>query len=293
MTEDKLIFIGTAGDCSVVGKQLRASGGIILQTRDSQFHLDPGPGSIVRALQYGINLRNNTALLISNNSIERSNDINAVIHAMTISGLDKKGVLISNNVIINGDKDTHPVLSKFHRTCLERAIALEHGKKVGVEDIEIQALPTTNPFPNALGYKLITEGCIISYTGDTGYSHELLNNYKDSDILIINLHSPGSKSGKLLCSSDAIKIISKTKPKLAIITNFGLELLKADPIYEARIIQRETGIQTISAKDGMTINTSSFSAKVRQRTLNSYTPPDVSKSSVNLEIKEITDITDN
>ena len=47
----KIIFLGTGGDSIVVGKQLRASGGIILQIDDNQFHIDPGPGALVRARQ--------------------------------------------------------------------------------------------------------------------------------------------------------------------------------------------------------------------------------------------------
>ena len=47
-------------------------------------------------------------------------------------------------------------------------------------------------------------------------------------------------------------------------------MLKADPLYEARGIQKKTGIQIISAKDGMTINPISYSAGLRQKTLRMY-----------------------
>ncbi|MDP7476371.1 MAG: hypothetical protein QF655_01925, partial [Candidatus Woesearchaeota archaeon] len=54
-----IIFLGTGGDSYVVGKQLRASGGIILQINDDQYHIDPGPGALVMAKETGINLRAN------------------------------------------------------------------------------------------------------------------------------------------------------------------------------------------------------------------------------------------
>ena len=60
-----IIFLGTAGSSAVVSKQLRASGGIILQVEDLQFHLDPGPGALTKAKEYGIDLQHNTAILIS------------------------------------------------------------------------------------------------------------------------------------------------------------------------------------------------------------------------------------
>ena len=47
-------------------------------------------------------------------------------------------------------------------------------------------------------------------------------------------------------------------------------MLRADPMYEARHIQKNSGTQIIAAKDGMVINPVSFSSSVRQKTLKSY-----------------------
>ena len=71
----------------------------------------------------------------------------------------------------------------------------------------------------------------------------------------------------------SLKILSKLinkKPKLVIMTHFGIKMLKADPLYEARKIQKKTGIQIISAKDGMVINPISYSSGLRQKTLKMY-----------------------
>ena len=51
----------------------------------------------------------------------------------------------------------------------------------------------------------------------------------------------------------AIQIISHVKPRMAILTHFGLQMLKADPIVQAREVQKITGIQTIAAYDGLAI----------------------------------------
>ena len=47
-------------------------------------------------------------------------------------------------------------------------------------------------------------------------------------------------------------------------------MLKADPLYEAREIQKKTGVQIIAAKDGMVVNPISYAAGLRQRTLTMY-----------------------
>ena len=41
-------FLGTAGARVVVSKQLRASGGVWIKYQDTNLHIDPGPGALVR-----------------------------------------------------------------------------------------------------------------------------------------------------------------------------------------------------------------------------------------------------
>ncbi len=266
-----IIFLGTGGDSSVIGKQLRASGGIILQVDEDQYHIDPGPGSLVMAKEADINLRANTALFLSNDSINNCNDINAVIDAMTYHGFDKKGVLVANNTVINGSESQHPVLRKFYRDCLERFIVLEAGKKVGINDIEVRAIKAKHSDPNAIGFKFITPDYTLTYTGNTAYSAELLGEYENSNILILNVPCLKKEEDKYnLCKEDAIKIIQKVNPGLAIITHFGINFLKADPLYKAREIQKETNVQVIAATDGMVLNPISYDVEQGQKTLFKY-----------------------
>ena len=52
-----IAFLGTGGDSTVVGKNIRSAGGIIIRFDNCQFHLDPGPGSLIKAQEAGMNLR--------------------------------------------------------------------------------------------------------------------------------------------------------------------------------------------------------------------------------------------
>ena len=103
----------------------------------------------------GINLRANTALIVSHNHINHCNDINAVIDAMTYRGFDKKGVLVANSTAITGSENYTPFLQKYYRDFLERFIVLEEGKRVGINDVEILALKAKHSEPNALGLKFL------------------------------------------------------------------------------------------------------------------------------------------
>lgn len=257
---NKAIFLGTGGDSIVVGQQARATGGLVLQINDNQFHVDPGPGSLVRAKQFGINIRENTALIVTNDSLLRSNDINAVLEAMTHSGLDKKGVLLCNKTIFSGRENHASYLTEKHRILVERVITLEQNSRVGINDIELRTFPAKNNDPNAIGLKFITARFAIGYASDTEFSEDIARAYSDCNILILNVPNPQDikKDGEL-CSKSAASFIKTANPKLAIITSFGVKMINADPIAQAREIQKESGIETIAATDGLRVDLESRS----------------------------------
>ena len=267
----QIIFLGTAGGGSVTSRQLRASGGILLKVDDFQFHLDPGPGSLTQAKEYSVTLRANTAILVSHNHLNHCNDMYAVIEAMTLSGLDKRGVLVTNKTIVEGLKEQRPYLTKYHKDLLEKVITLDKGQKVAIELVEIHALSVEHSDPNAIGFKLFCPRFTLSYTSDTKYSKELVEEMRGSDILILNVVFPSDQANKFnLDTESAIKIIEKVKPRLAVITHFGFEMLKADPLVEAREIQKQTGVQTIAAKDGLVISPEAYAARSPQHRLSKF-----------------------
>tara|TARA_Y100000294_G_scaffold166769_1_gene175380 strand:- start:386 stop:1099 length:714 start_codon:yes stop_codon:yes gene_type:complete len=190
---------------------------------------------------------------------------------MTYSGFDKKGVLVANNAVINGSENHQPFLQKYYCDCLERYIVLEAGSKVGVNDVEIRAIKAKHSEPNAIGFKFITPNYTLTYTGDTIYSVETISEYENSNILILNVPCLKKEENKNnLCKEDVIKIINKVNPRLAIITHFGINFLKADPLYEIREIQKQTNTQVIAAKDGMVVNPISYDVQQGQKTLYKY-----------------------
>ena len=271
----RIFFLGTGGDSYVVGKQIRASGGVVLKINNLQFHINPGPGSLNMMAAHGLNPRENTVILVGDNNIISCNDVNVLIDSMTYSGFDKIGILAGNETLINGTEKIKPFLTDFHKGCLEKYIVLSEGRKLGIENVEIHALKAESSDPNALGFRFITNDYILGYTGNTKYTKEIAEQYKGSDILILNVTLPaGEKSDECLNSNDAVKIIEMVNPKLAIITNFGVKMIKSDPMYEGREIQKKTNVQVIAAKDGMVVNPVSYSAKSDQKRLSSYKEED-------------------
>ncbi len=271
MQQPKIIFLGTGGDHIVVGKQIRASGGIIVKTGDSQLHIDPGPGALVKAAEFDISLRNNTAVICTNNHLIHSNDLNAVIDAMSLGSMDVHGVVVGTTSVVNGTEKEQPVLSKFYRNCVERILVLERGHTIGINDVEITGTHARTNDPDAIGIKLLTPCFSLGYTSDTGYSQEVVDDFKNIDVLILNVSRPDDMRDEFhLCTHDATRLIKETRPKLAIITHYGIKMLEADIFTQARFIYKETNVQTLVAKDGMVINPVSYDVNVRQKTLNLF-----------------------
>ena len=188
---------------------------------------------------------------------------------MTYSGLDKKGVLVANKTTINGDEDHQAPLNPHYRNFLERFIVLDAGQRVGINEIEVLALKTKHS-EKGVGFKFFTPYFTLSYSSDTKYFPELIEQYKNSNILILNVPYIKKEEAKNnLCVEDAIKIIREVAPRLAIIQHFGIEMVKGDLLYQIREIQKATGVQTVLAKDGMVINPLSYSVDQGQRTLQS------------------------
>lgn len=271
MGNNEIIFLGTAGGRFSVNKQLRASGGIILRVNGIQFHIDPGPGSLVKAKEFGINLRMNNVLLASHAHLDHCNDVNAVIDAMTHSGIDKTGILIGSKSVIYGDDKERPYLTKFHRKAIDKYVALEVGNDVNFGNIELRTLKTKHRDETTVGFKFFTDNFTVGYSSDTAFFAELIDELAGSDILVLNNLKPfGAKSDDHLSSDDSVKIIGEVRPKLAILQHFGQKMLEQNPIYQAREIQRKTNVQTVAARDGMSIDPISYSATFKHKTLNLY-----------------------
>ncbi|MBU1201812.1 MAG: MBL fold metallo-hydrolase [Nanoarchaeota archaeon] len=265
-----ITFLGTGGDSIVVGKQLRASGGIIFKFGESVFLIDPGPGALVRMKQFDVNVREITAILVSHNHLNHSSDVNSVISAMTYSGIDKRGILVCDEETLHGSETEKPVISNYHKGLVERFITMKPGMKIGVNDVNIVATNAKHT-QTSIGFKFYTEKFIVSYTSDTEYCKELVEDHADSDVIIVNCKNPLGLSEKgHMNTEDVVKFLEKTKPKLAILTHFGIKMLDGDPIFEAREIQKKTPSQVIAARDGMTVNPTSYASSINQKRLDSF-----------------------
>ncbi len=266
---DELLFLGTAGDSVVRARQLRSSAGILLKLEGFQFLIDPGEGTLPKFKEYNEDVLKTTLILVSHNHLGHCGDLNNVIDAITLGGFNHNGYLAAANGVINGSEGNR-VLLDYCKDWLIKYIVLEPGQKLGVGDVEIEAKESKHT-TKSIGFVIKTPKISIGYPSDTEFTQKIASQYEGVDILVLNVVSPGPiKSKGNLNVSQAINFVKAVKPKLVVITHFGIDMLKQGPLDEARNIEKNTSVQVVSAKDGMRLNLSDYENKFYQHKLDNY-----------------------
>ncbi|MBR9692724.1 hypothetical protein GOV07_02200 [Candidatus Woesearchaeota archaeon] len=245
---NSIVFLGTAGDVEVMARQQLASGGLVLDLEGNQFHLDPGPGALSGMKAAGLSARETIAVLVSNDSVLRSNDVNACVSAMTLDGIDKHGVLLGSHSVIEGDNS---IIRSVYKRCVEGLVALNPGQKVGINEVTIMPMRTAGQDETGVGFRFSTEKVALGYVGDTRWYETIAHDYKGCNVLIINVkHPAGTSEEGFLNTEEAEALIMEVKPKIAYLTSYGSKLVTQDLRDLARQMQRRTKVDVTAAKDG-------------------------------------------
>ena len=270
----RITFLGTGGGRFATISQKRMTGGFRLDNISGfNRHVDPGPGGLLRSLEFGINPSNLDGVFISHCHTDHYNDAEILIEAMTKGMTKKRGNIIGSKSVMEGVDQWGPSISNYHKSNSKTYI-LEENKEIDLEKFSLTGTKTIHGDPFGVGFQLKTENITISYTSDTRYFEELKDYHKGADVLIGSILRPGTKGLKgHMCSKNFKDLILEIKPKLAIMTHFGFKMLKNNPIKEAQEIKKETGVKTIAATDGMVIDvdyknpSKSYISKMKRRTI--------------------------
>lgn len=245
-------FLGTAGARFVMIQQLRASGGIWISYKGTNVLIDPGPGSIVRCANSRpkLNPLKLDGIILTHRHLDHSGDINVMIEAMTEGGFKKKGVVFCPADAIYED----PVILKHTINFPEKIEALKENSEYSVGEFKFKTSMRHIHPAETYGIKFNMRTLSVSLLSDTKYFPELTKFYK-TDILIISVVFYEPRPGiDHLNLSDVEQIISEAKPKKAILTHFGMTMLKAKPHIQAEKLSKRLGIEVVAAYDGMAIN---------------------------------------
>ncbi|PAV08010.1 MBL fold metallo-hydrolase [Methanosphaera cuniculi] len=251
----QLQFLGTGGGRFATISQKRMTGGFRIDDIDGKnIHIDPGPGALVRSHQYGLNPRKINLLLVSHCHTDHYNDAEVLIESMTQGMTKKAGHVIGSTSVIYGHEELGPCISQYHQS-KPKISCLKPGDEVVDDNIKIRATKTNHSDPTCVGFNIQCGNFNLSYTSDTEYFPELADEHKEADILIGNVIKEGERKIKgHLRTIDFKQLIEEVQPKIAIMTHLGVNLIMNNPFQNTRTITEETGIRTIAATDGLTMN---------------------------------------
>lgn len=233
-------------------KQLRSSGGLWVSSSGTNVLIDPGPGSIVRCARARPKLdpMRLDGIILTHCHLDHAGDVNVMIEAMTEGGFKKRGIVLTPPEGLGEGA----VIFKYLRGFPERIEVLAPRKKYRVGNFAFEtSMPHIHPI-TTFGLKFRIKDKVVSLLTDTKYFSRLKYFYK-SDILIISVVFAEPRAGiDHLSLKDAQLLIKEIKPGKAILTHFGMTMLKVRPHLAAEELSRNTGIPVEAAYDGMTLD---------------------------------------
>lgn len=250
----ELLFLGTAGARFVMITQFRSSAGTVLSLKGTNILIDPGPGTLVRfaSSKPKLNPAKLHAIVLTHKHLDHSNDVNVMIEAMTNGGYKHRGVLLCPNDALTDEGDA--VVLNHYKGLLERIEVLKEGGTYTVGEIKINTPKRHVHSVETYGLNIRLkdeEETTVSFIADTRY-FDGLENYYDGKVLVLNVVMYQRREGvDHLCVVDAKKIIAAKRPRVAILTHFGMTMLRNKPWAIAKQLSEETGVEVIAARDGM------------------------------------------
>jgi ribonuclease BN (tRNA processing enzyme) len=249
-----LLFLGTAGARFVVSTQARHSGGLLWTLGGHRLWVDPGPGALVRALSARpkVDPAKVDALLVSHRHLDHAGDATAVVEAMTGGGFKPRGALLAPADAL----DEEAVVFKYAQRFVARLERLTAGGRHTLAPGLVLETPLAHDHGvETYGYRLSFDGFTAAHVTDTFWMDELPQAYSGVDLLVVNTTrlAGGDRRMLHLGADDAERLVAAVKPRLAVLTHFGMQLVRAGPDRIALAMSERTGVPVIAAQDRMSL----------------------------------------
>ena len=216
----------------------------------TQILLDPGPGSLVYAIKHNCEPPKLSAIILSHKHLDHSVDINVMIEAMTDGGWKPRGSLFAPADAFDNGAVIFPYLKGYP----QKVELLEEGKQYSVGDVKFTTPVRHIHQVETYGFVFQTAGHKFSWITDTKYFDSLAGHYK-AEFVIINVLSLERRIPvDHLSLPEAELIIKEIKPKMVVLTHFGLTMWPVKPWEIEEKVSDETGVRVIAARDGMVLD---------------------------------------
>ena len=222
----------------------------------TQIHVDPGPGALVRALAHvpPCNPRELSAIVLSHKHLDHAGDATAMIEAMTSGGFRRRGMLLAPADAIQTESTVLPYAQQF----VERVVILEpQGGPYAIDDVELYSSVAHQHAVQTYGMHFRYRGLRVSYLPCGRYFDGLAADYASHhpDVLVINvLRYRDGMNVDHLTWDDARRVVEEVNPRVAIFQHFGTKMLEAGPDKLAQALEDDLGIRAIAAHDDLLVD---------------------------------------
>ncbi len=223
---------------------------------ETQLHVDPGPGALVRALSHvpPCNPRELDGILLSHKHLDHSGDVNAMIEAMTAGGHRRRGAVLAPRDALEGE----PVVLPYAQAFPERVVSLEPSSgpyRVGT--VEVRTSVAHVHAASTYGFHFACNGLRVAYLPCGRYFDGLAADYAKHapHVLVINvLRYRDTMDVDHLTWDHAQRIVADVRPKVVIFQHFGTKMLERDPALLAQETEDRLGLRAIAADDGLAVD---------------------------------------
>jgi len=238
--------MGTAGARFMVAKQLAASGGLYVEEGSTRLACDPGPVAVVQYAKSKVDLARLDGILVSHRHLDHAGDVNVMIEAMTEGGFRPRGTLFCPGDALDDD----PVVLRYLRSFPREVVRLQPCTEYTLKDIEFT---TTRRHPHGSETYGFRFGDRLGWLTDSDWYEGIVEDHKAEVMVLHTVLIEARPDLPHLSIPEAARIIAEARPRLAIITHFGMSVWRAHPWELAEQMTQATGIQVKAARDGMSI----------------------------------------
>ncbi|TMF75499.1 MAG: MBL fold metallo-hydrolase [Chloroflexi bacterium] len=238
--------MGTAGARFMVARQVAASGGLFIEDGNTRISLDPGPGAVVQYAQRKIDLTTLDAIVVSHRHLDHVGDVNVMIEAMTDGGFSHRGRLFCPSDALDED----PVVLKYLRRFPQEIVRLAPETSYSVNGLTFTTSGRHVHQVETYGFRF---GHRLGWITDSAYYEGIAEQHQADVMLIHTILMHCRPDLPHLCIDDAERIIREAKPRLAILTHYGMAVWQANPQEIAADLTHRIGTEVQAARDGMSL----------------------------------------
>jgi len=174
-----------------------------------------------------------------------------MMEAMSEGGFKKRGALFAPHDCLEGNN--HVVL-RYVRNYIDRIEILKPHSRYDVNGLKFNTSGRHRHPGEVYGFVFEGSKGKVAFLTDTEFFPDLVDWYAGARVLVLNVVRLKQHEHRViqhLCLADARQLIAGIKPEVAILTHFGMTMIRAKPWLLAEHLSTDTGVKVIAASDGL------------------------------------------